>query len=326
MKIERQPPIVATLLPSNHPYLNGAWTPLHEEVDATDLEVTEGEIPADLDGVYIRNTENQIHQPLGRYHPFDGDGMLHQIDFSGGRASYRNRFIRTRGFQAEQEARGSLWGGLMDGPGVSLRPGFGAHGGLKDSASTDVVVHAGKALSTFYQCGEAYAVDPETLEPMGVSSWAPLDGVSAHPKVDERTGELLFFNYSTHAPYMHYGEVGPDGRLKSYIPVPLPGPRLPHDMAFTEHWAILNDLPMFWDAELLQRGIHAARMHEGVPSRFALVPRGGASEDIRWFEAAPTYVLHWTNAYEDGDEVILDGYFQENPSPAPMEGQPRGIG
>ena len=157
--------------------------------------MVEGAIPADLDGVYIRNTENQIHQPLGRFHPFDGDGMLHQIDFRGGRASYRNRWVRTRGLVAEQEAGQSLWGGLMDPPGTSLRPGFGAHGGLKDTASTDVVVHAGRAISTFYQCGEAYALDPETLEQLGVSSWAPLDGVSAHTKVDEATGELMFFNY-----------------------------------------------------------------------------------------------------------------------------------
>ena len=90
MKIDRLPPLKTTLAPSDHPYLTGAWTPLQEEVDALDLQVVEGAIPADLDGVYIRNTENQIHQPLGRFHPFDGDGMLHQIDFRGGRASYRN--------------------------------------------------------------------------------------------------------------------------------------------------------------------------------------------------------------------------------------------
>ena len=34
------------------------------------------------------------------------------------------------------------------------------------------------------------------------------------PKVDQRTGELLFFNYSKHAPFMHYGVVGPDGKLR----------------------------------------------------------------------------------------------------------------
>src|SRR5271154_516502 len=134
MKVERLPPIVTSLKPSNHPYLNGAWTPLHEEVNAFELDVIEGAIPTDLDGVYLRNTENQIHQPLGRFHPFDGDGMICQIDFRDGRASYRNRFIRTRCFEAEQEAGASLWGGLADRPSLSKRRGFGAHGALKDSS------------------------------------------------------------------------------------------------------------------------------------------------------------------------------------------------
>ncbi len=86
MKIERLAPIKTSLKPSNHPYLNGAWTPLHEEVNATDLDVIEGTIPRDIDGIYLRNTENQIHQPLGRFHPFDGDGMIHQISFRDGQA------------------------------------------------------------------------------------------------------------------------------------------------------------------------------------------------------------------------------------------------
>lgn len=319
MQILDRTPVPASLRPSNHPYLNGAWTPLHEEVTAIDLAVIEGAIPGDIDGVYLRNTENQVHQPLGRYHPFDGDGMIHQIDFRGGTANYRNRFVRTRCFQAEQEAGGSLWGGLADRPGTSKRPGFGAHGSLKDSSSTDIIVHAGKALSTFYQCGEAYMLDPETLEQEGIAPWVPLDGISAHPKVDERTGELLFFNYSTHAPFMHYGVVDRAGKLVHYIPVPLPGPRLPHDMTFSEHWSIVNDLPVFWDAELLKRDIHAARLHEGLPARFGLIPRHGSPDEIRWFEAAPTYVLHFLNAYEEGDEVVMDGYFQEDPTPAPLE-------
>ncbi|MGL4542953.1 MAG: carotenoid oxygenase family protein, partial [Polymorphobacter sp.] len=67
------------------------------------------------------------------------------------------------------------------------------------------------------------------------------------------------------------------------------------------------------------RDLHAVQDHPALPSRFALVPRHGSSADIRWFDAAPTYVLHWLNAYEDGDEVILDGYFQENPTPKPLE-------
>jgi len=323
MIAERQPPIVSSLEPSNHPYLTGAWTPLMEEVDAPELDVIEGTIPTDIDGIYLRNTENQVHQPLGRFHPFDGDAMIHQISFQNGKASYRNRFVRTRCFGAEQEAGGSLWGGLADPPSIALRPGYGAHGSLKDNASTDIVVHAGKALSTFYQCGEGYRLDPMTLETLGVESWVPIDGLSAHARVDEATGELMFFNYSKHAPYMHYGVVDRDNRLTTLMPIPLPGPRLPHDMCFTEHYSILNDLPVFWDAELLKRNIHAVRLHEGLPSRFAIVPRHGG--EIRWFEAAPTYVLHWLNAYEDGDEIVLDGYFQEEPMPRPNKDAPAGF-
>lgn len=318
MNVVRLAPIVSSLRPSNHPYLNGAWTPLMEEVNAWDLTVIEGRIPDDIDGVYLRNTENQVHEPLGKHHPFDADGMIHQIDFRAGKASYRNRFVRTRCFQAEQQAGRSLWGGIMDRPGVSTRPGFGAHGGVKDSSSTDIIVHAGKALSTFYQCGEAYVLDPETLEQSGVAPWVPLDGVSAHPKLDEATGELLFFNYSTHAPYMHYGVLDADGQVTNYVPIPLPGPRLPHDMAFSQNWSILNDFPMFWEPSLLAKGLHVSRFHPEMKSRFALIPRHGKTEDIRWFEAEPTYVLHWLNCYEEGDEVVLDGYFQENPQPGPL--------
>lgn len=322
MQVTKLPPVRTTLEPSNHPYLSGAWTPCHEEVTVDELQVIEGAIPRDIDGVYLRNTENPVHQPLGRYHPFDGDAMVHQISIRNGKASYRNRFVRTHCFEAEQIAGQSLWGGLMDPPGTSKRPGFGAHGGLKDTGSTDIVVHSGVAYATFYQCGEAWMLDPETLENLGKAPWGPLDGVSAHPKVDEGTGELMFFNYSVHAPYMHYGVVDRSGKRVHYVPIPLPGPRLPHDMAVTENWSILNDMPLFWDGEALERDIHAARLHEGLPTRFALIPRHGQAEEIRWFEAEPTYVLHWTNAYEvsgeDGDEVVLEGYHQSCPMPQPL--------
>ncbi|MDA9918584.1 carotenoid oxygenase family protein [Erythrobacter sp.] len=319
MQITRQPPVKTTLEPSNHPYLSGPWTPVHEEVDVAELEVIEGEIPDDIDGIYLRNTENPVHQPLGRHHPFDGDAMVHQVSISGGKASYRNRFVRTHCFTQEQIAGGALWGGLMDPPALSKRPGFGAHGSLKDTASTDIIVHAGTALATLYQCGEAWQLDPVTLDNLGKASWGPIDGISAHPKVDVTTGELMFFNYSKHAPYMHYGVVDRSGMLAHYVPIPLSGPRLPHDMAITKNWSILNDMPLFWDEELLKRDIHAARIHEGIPTRFALIPRHGQPEEIRWFEASPTYVLHWTNAYEEGDEVVLEGYYQDKPMPDPIE-------
>ena len=57
------------------------------------------------------------------------------------------------------------------------------------------------------------------------------------------------------------------------------------------------------------------RFFRDLPTRFAVVPRRGGTGDVRWFEADPTYVLHWINAYEDGDEIVLDGFFQHDPSP-----------
>lgn len=317
--------IASTLTDFSHPYLSGAWTPLHEEVDTQALTVI-GTLPDDLAGTYIRNTENPVHQPIGRYHPFDGDGMIHAISFDAGRVRYRNRFVRTKGFLAEAAAGRALWAGLAEDPARSERPGWGAHGALKDSSSTDVLVHNGAILSTFYQCGEGYLLDPGSLETLGTAGWVPEHGISAHPKTDPQTGELLFFNYAKTHPLMQVGGVDAQGRRTWLIDVPLAGPRLPHDMAFTPQYAIVNDLPLFWDAQLLARNVHAARLHDGVPSRFALVPRGGLAQDIRWFEAAPTYVLHWINAFEDGDEVVLDGYFQDQPMPPSLPDAPAGHG
>jgi len=306
-----------------HPYRSGAWRPQSVEYDAWDLDV-EGEIPRDLAGVYLRNTENPLLPPIERYHPFDGDGMLHSISFQDGEAKYHNRFVRTEAFEHERIAGESLWAGLGESPALAKRPeNWCARPGMKDASSTDIVVHRGKALSSFWMCGDLYRFDPWTLEAEGKEDFAgafPALGVSAHPKIDENNGEMLFFNYGAEAPYMHYGVVDASGALAHYVDVPLPGPRLPHDMAFTENYAILNDCPMFWDPKLLAEGHHAPRFYPELPTRFGILPRRGQSEEIRWFEAAPTFVLHWINAYEDGDEIVLDGFFEGNPAPKPKRG------
>lgn len=309
-----------SLLPDNdtHPYRSGAWRPQHKEWTATDM-VVEGTIPDDLNGVYLRNTENPLVPAAQRYHPFDGDGMIHSMFFSNGKAEYRNRFIRTEGLLAELDAGGPLWSGLAESPLVAPRQdGWGARTRMKDASSTDVVIHNGVALTSFYQCGDLYRLDPITLADDGREVWNgkfPDAGVSAHTKVDQNTEELMFFNYQTTYPYMHYGVVSPTGDLAHYTAVPLPGPRLPHDMAFTENYSILNDCPLFWKQDLIDRGIYATQFHKDMPTRLGVIPRYGTEKDIKWFECDATYVLHWINAYEEGDEIIVDGYFQFDPSP-----------
>ena len=310
------------LLPADddHPYRTGAHRPTLTEFDATDLDLVAGELPRDLEGVYLRNTENPVLPSLGRYHPFDGDGMIHAVHFHDGRADYRNRFVRTEGLQEELAVGEPLWAGIVETPAMSKRDGWGARTRLKDAGSTDVSVHNGTAIATFYQCGDAYQLDPVTLDDRGPATWARDKalgklGVSAHPKNDPRTGELLFFNYGTKPPYFHVGTLDAKGKLVHHAPVSLPGPRLPHDIAFTERYFVVNDLPLFWDPTLMAKGVYRARFMRDLPSRFALVPRHGDTSPIRWFEAAPTYVLHWVNAYEEGDEVILEGFHQSNPTP-----------
>lgn len=309
----------STISPTNdHPYMSGLFAPTLEEVNVESLPVIEGAVPQDIDGVYIRNTEQPTHEPLGgNYHPFDGDAMLHQVSFQNGRCSYRNRIVETFGFLEEQKAMQALWVGVSERSEKSLRKGWGPEGFLKDTSSTDVVVHAGKVLTTFYRCGEAYRLDPETMENLGPERYAgkyPEEGMSAHCKVDETSGELLFFNYGAKAPFMHYGVVDASNELKHYIPIPIDAPKLPHDMCFTQNYSILCDLATQLDEAKLAKGEFKNRTSK-KPSRFGIIPRYGQPEEMKFFEVKKTFVLHFLNAYEEVDAnghtiVVLDGYRQ----------------
>ncbi|PIC63124.1 carotenoid oxygenase [Sporosarcina sp. P13] len=299
-----------------NPFLLDHFTAVGKEYTATtdSLEVI-GEIPQDLNGIYIRNGHNQVHEPMGVYHTFDGDGMLHAVHFENGKATYRNRFVRTTGFLAEQAAQKSLWPGMLE-PHLNTRQGWGSMRSMKDNAGTDVIAHAGKLLATMSQCSEANRLDPITLDMADTDSWnatiAP-DGICSHFKVDNATGELMFFNFSEQYPYMHYGVVGPDNELKHYIPIDLPGVRWPHDLGITTNYSILHDLPFIFDPELLAKGERKVTFFDDMPARFGIIPRHGTDKDIKWFEAKPCFILHLSNCYESGDKVIMEGCVTFNP-------------
>ncbi|AFU00763.1 carotenoid oxygenase family protein [Nocardia brasiliensis] len=296
-----------------NPYLEGPYAPTADEITATQLTVLHGELPADLDGVYVRNGPNPQFAPLGRYHWFDGDGMLHAVHFEHGSATYRNRYIRTDEFEAERAAGTALWRGVIE-PWDDNPPGDRRE---RNSANTDVVFHHGNLLSLWYRAGKPYALDPISLETRGVDTFGgTLPGeVSAHAKVDERTEEFVFFDYGIHAPYLRYGVADPSGLVTHYTGLELPGPRLPHDMAITENYSILMDLPLYNDPRAAAAGRFKLFFDRTLPSRFAVLPRRGDGARAQWFEAAPGYIYHTVNAWEEGEQIVLVVCRVSKPSP-----------
>lgn len=299
----------------DNPYLQGIYAPIEQEHDAVELSF-KGQVPRDLNGIFARNGPNPRFTPPGRYHWFDGDGMIHAVEFNNGKATYRNRYVNSSHFEMESQAGKALWGGLMEPFAADPRKGL-----FKDTSNTDITFHNGSLKTMWYLSGELLSVDPISLETKGPDSFdEPLIGqISAHPKVDPRTGEMLFFGYGMKPPFMFYGELNSSGKLQYQCPVPLPGPRLPHDMAFTEHYGILMDLPVFYNIESLKKGRWKSEFHSDMPSRFALVPRKGVGGNIRWFEAEPGYVYHSINAWEEGDTVVMVGCKVDQPINPPKE-------
>ena len=96
--------------PSSNFFLDGNFSPVHEERDTEDMRVI-GNIPTDLQGHFLRVGPNPVHVfSEEAYHTFDGDGMIHSIEFRDGKARYRNRFIQNEGFKLGFRAlTGSNW-------------------------------------------------------------------------------------------------------------------------------------------------------------------------------------------------------------------------
>ncbi len=302
----------------DNPYLHGVYAPTLDEMSVEDLPVV-GELPADLVGAYFRNGPNPVHPPKNRYHPFDGDGMVHGVYFRDGRVAYRNRYVQTEAFIREAQDGKSVSPGVMGPFDYSVSP-FG----IKDTSNTDLFWYNGDIMTLWYNAGHPYRLDSQTLETKGFYDLQGRDHrrMSAHSKVDWSTGELLFFDYGDEPPYMTYGVADAAGRLLHEVAIDLPGPRLPHDIGFTTHYAILHDLPFFHDIDVLrQHKVRVLTFHRDIPTRFGVIPRRGQGGEVRWFECEPCYILHVTNCWEEGDWVVMDGCRSVNPMPDAQPGE-----
>jgi carotenoid cleavage dioxygenase len=291
---------------ADQPDLRGDMFPIDREIASAECEVV-GKVPTRLRGHFIRNGPNQMFEPIGKYHTFDGDGMLHGAEFLDGRVIYRNRWVRSRGLQAEIALGRAVYPGLsdvMNRPDVAL---VGDAGPVKNRANTHIVRHAGKLFALWEQ-GLPTEIAPD-LGTIGEWNFAgKLRGaMTAHPRIDPRTGEMFFFSYNLFPPYLTYYVADAAGALIHRVDLDMPASIMMHDFIITEEHAVFMDSPVVIDIKAIATGgpLMAWRPENGT--RLGVIPRRGTAGDIRWFEVEPSHVQHFWNAWVDGNRIELSG-------------------
>jgi carotenoid cleavage dioxygenase-like enzyme len=285
------------------PFLQGLMAPVLDERDDRDLKVS-GKLPTGLNGMFVRNGPNPQFAPMGKYHPFDGDGMIHAVYFEGGRAHYRNRWIESKGLLAERRRGRACYGSLsefrMPEEDV-VREG----GVMKNTGNTHTVRHAGRYLALM-EAGKPTEFSRE-LETLGEYDFdGKLEGpFTAHPKIDPQTGEMIFFGYSPFPPYLRHHVADASGALVHSVAIEIPAPVMIHDFAITEHYSLFFDAPAVFDVEAMMRNEAAVRWEPRRGTRIGVLPRHGRADEIRWLEIPNCYVVHFFNAWDTGRTIHI---------------------
>lgn len=271
------------------PWLQGTYAPVTEEVTLTDLPVI-GAIPPELSGLLLRNGPNPFRPDSGT-HWFVGDGMVHGVLIAGGRARwYRNRWVRTRRLAWQ---RG-------EGPAPQMDDG-------DSPANTHVIRHAGRILA-LCEGGLPYELTRH-LDTVGMHDFGGrlVGPMTAHPKIDPVTGELVFFGYRWAPPFLQYHVADARGTLTHSVEIEVKGPTMMHDCAATATRTLFLDLPVCFDPEMVPRTGWPYRFRPEYGARIGVLPRHGDSASVKWFEVEPCYMFHTLNAYDDGPaRVVLE--------------------
>ncbi len=287
-------------------FLDGNFAPVAEERDALDMEVR-GTIPKDLAGNFLRVGPNPVHIfDEAAYHTFDGDGMIHAIEFGDGLAHYRNRFIQTDGFKLEQERGDWIYKGMnsmMDTTPSRVPVGEPRN---KNLANTAFAYHNNTLYAT-HEPSKPTAIRLPDLETIGAVDFEGRlkHPFTAHPKIDQKTGEMMTFGYAFQTPYVRYSVINASGELVHSTPITIEKPVFMHDFAVTEKYTLFLDFPITLDIERLMAGGPALDFEPEHGSRIGVMPRFGTDSDVRWFEVETGSVVHTANAWDEGDEIVL---------------------
>ena len=280
-------------------FLRGSFAPVSEEITAFDLPVT-GQIPAELNGRYLRNGPNPLglDEPgyrFGEGHWFLGPGMVHGVRLRDGRAEwYRNRWVRS---QRLAESLGEKW------------PSGPVHDNMDFAANTHVIAHSGRTLATVEAGPLPYELSYEldTIGPCDFAGTLP-GGYAAHTKADRRTGELHAIAYYWAWDHVQHVVVDPAGQVSRTTDIAVADGPMMHDFALTGRYVVLFDLPVTFSLDAVTAGVQLPyTWNPAHQARVGLLPRDGSAADLRWLEVDPCWIFHTMNAYDDDQgRVVVD--------------------
>ncbi len=290
------------------------FSSLKKEFRIDDVPVS-GELPAWLEGVLLRNGPALFEIGDQKYnHWFDGLAMLHAFSFTNGRVSYRNRFLRSSAYEAWKRE------------GVMKYSEFGTDPDpcrelYRDVATVPVLGRLANANVSIEQLANHFQAHTEvpipvrfsgrTLKTLDSSGDAPTGRmVTAHPHHDRRTGERFSYELELVPPSGVRILAERDGVRRELAFIPQSRPRYMHSFALTRRYVALFTQPWEFDLQRFlspDRGPIATNFvwDGSKPSQVILIDRkkGGVAAT---FELDPAFVFHHINAFEDGDDVILD--------------------
>jgi len=174
----------------------------------------------------------------------------------------------------------------------------------------NIVPHGGK-LYALDEGSSPVLMDPATLETNGPSTF---DGrytgpMTAHPKIDARTGEMFFFGYMAAGPGtpdISFTVVGRDGKVVRTEMFKAPYASMVHDFAITDQHVIFPIFPATIDLGRIMKGGPLIAWDPEQPSLIGIMPRAGTTSEIRWFRGPPAYAYHPMNSFTEGNTVTLD--------------------
>ncbi|EFC42714.1 retinal pigment epithelial membrane protein [Naegleria gruberi] len=309
--------------------MNGNFAPIHDELTITKLPIISGEIPKDLNGIYARIGPNPQFNPLYNLHWFEGDGHIHALEFKDGNCSYRNRFVQTEKYLQEKEnGRPLAHSMIMDGGINPLlkytyhylyeRMYRGLNGPLKKgggAANTNIIYHGGKflALEEGHKPMEVTFPDLKTVGEFDFKGKLK-HNFTAHPKIDPRNGEMIFFGYELNPRGTSFRYGVTDKNLDiihshEFTKEETPYVCMIHDMVITENYSIVGFYPLILDVKKVLTGENPIVFDDTKPTKIAVFPRlyDGKSSKIQFFEAETGVAFHYINAYEEreGDDLLI---------------------